>query len=402
MRLPNNTDNLHLQVLPFGEDLGGDFSDISRKLHKIDQAIIDNFTNDIYNNRHSSSNLHEPLYNQYYNAFKKQAEAGYGKTFDKADTIEELQLTAKMKENISKFAAGKQQILTASLERALYDANGKKLSKQEFDKAAAPILRQYNKNFYRTETDTIRNLTIAAKEWQDIKAQAYLYPNLRYETVGDDRVRDEHWTLDGIVRPVSDPFWKTHFPPNGWNCRCVTIQTDDEPTELPDVVPQNAKGFNQNVGETGELFSEDHPYFQMPAATKDKIFQEAEKSRAKNNRDNIKSLAKEKFVEGKTEIIVPEIEKPVKVTTNDIKNMLAHFHDSPAMKDEIIANLDLVAPNMKLLKTAPNSDSKKPYVTKFLYYLFQMNGKAFYFNIQMMIEGSEEFAKFYAINYILR
>lgn len=32
--------------------------------------------------------------------------------------------------------------------------------------------------------------------------------------------RVEHQQWDGLALPKDDPFWNTHFPPNGWGCRC--------------------------------------------------------------------------------------------------------------------------------------------------------------------------------------
>ena len=34
--------------------------------------------------------------------------------------------------------------------------------------------------------------------------------------------RVDHVALDGIVLPKDDPFWDTHWPPNGWGCKCYT------------------------------------------------------------------------------------------------------------------------------------------------------------------------------------
>src|SRR5690606_37926146 len=36
--------------------------------------------------------------------------------------------------------------------------------------------------------------------------------------------REEHLGWVGIVLPVDHPFWNTHFPPNGWQCKCQVRQ----------------------------------------------------------------------------------------------------------------------------------------------------------------------------------
>lgn len=60
----------------------------------------------------------------------------------------------------------------------------------------------------------------------------------KYITVGDDRVRPEHEVLDGITLPKDHPFWSTHWPPNGWNCRCAVIPLyESRPIVFP---PDNA------------------------------------------------------------------------------------------------------------------------------------------------------------------
>ena len=63
-----------------------------------------------------------------------------------------------------------------------------------------------------------------AGQWQQIKEQERIAPYLMYNAVDDYRTREEHRANDNKIYPVSHPFWFTHYPPNGFNCRCSVIQ----------------------------------------------------------------------------------------------------------------------------------------------------------------------------------
>ena len=76
----------------------------------------------------------------------------------------------------------------------------------------------------RTIFQTNMMTAYSAGHWQEIQDQKALAPYLMYEAVLDDRTRDEHAAWDGTVLPADDPWWSTHMPPNGWNCRCGVIQ----------------------------------------------------------------------------------------------------------------------------------------------------------------------------------
>jgi len=49
------------------------------------------------------------------------------------------------------------------------------------------------------------------------------FPYWKYQTVGDERVRDSHAALDGLVLPANHPFWTRHYPPWDWGCRCQVV-----------------------------------------------------------------------------------------------------------------------------------------------------------------------------------
>lgn len=64
----------------------------------------------------------------------------------------------------------------------------------------------------------------AAGKWERIERVKAARPMLRYMAVLDDHTRDQHRAWHGTILPVDDPFWDTHYPPNGWNCRCGVMQ----------------------------------------------------------------------------------------------------------------------------------------------------------------------------------
>jgi len=68
----------------------------------------------------------------------------------------------------------------------------------------------------------------AVSRHQQQMAGVKSHPYWKYETVGDSRVRASHAALDGKVLRADDPWWKTHYPPWDWGCRCIVIALDEE------------------------------------------------------------------------------------------------------------------------------------------------------------------------------
>jgi len=71
--------------------------------------------------------------------------------------------------------------------------------------------------------DTNTRQAAAAGQWERVQATKKTHPFLRYITKDDDRVRPAHRAWHNLVLPVDDPFWQTHWPPNGWRCRCRVV-----------------------------------------------------------------------------------------------------------------------------------------------------------------------------------
>ncbi len=172
----------------------------------------------------------------------------------------------------------------------LVDKSGKIRSFSAFKRKVEAVHQNYNKNYLQAEYQTAKRSAQAARQWKGYEANQDLFPNLKYMTVGDDKVRHDHAALHGIVKPVNDDFWNTHYPPNGWRCRCYVKPTAEKSTskEAP-IAPD--KGFEMNVGKTHQVFDENsHPYFTFPKKEVSSIKQAFENFKA------IASYGKARFV----------------------------------------------------------------------------------------------------------
>ncbi|WP_184875107.1 phage head morphogenesis protein [Kaistella daneshvariae] len=168
-------------------------------------------------------------------------------------------LAAKLKKNIAEFSAFKETAFKAALELLLTDDKGDLVPWSAFKKAALQVSGDYNTRFLEAEYhQTVATANMAGK-WQDFQRNKELYPNLKYVTVGDGRVRPEHRAWDGIVKPLNDPWWNENLPPNDWGCRCDAVQTDEPETDQPTGGTQLKIEFANNPGVTGKIFNKS-PY----------------------------------------------------------------------------------------------------------------------------------------------
>jgi len=100
------------------------------------------------------------------------------------------------------------------------------------DPAAEPEIRSKQEDAaYRRAELLIRHHGFQAYQsgmYDMMDRQRDALPYWQYVTVGDDNVRDEHRALDGIIMPADSPFWRDHFPPWDWGCRCQAVPLDRE------------------------------------------------------------------------------------------------------------------------------------------------------------------------------
>lgn len=80
----------------------------------------------------------------------------------------------------------------------------------------------------RTIYDTNLRVARAAGAWQRIEDTKEILPYLEY-CLGPSRShRELHESWSGTILPVDHEWWRTHYPPNGFGCRCWVRQLSEE------------------------------------------------------------------------------------------------------------------------------------------------------------------------------
>lgn len=239
-------------------------------------GIIGRVMKQVYERKVKTGDIDEELFRKTYGELNKKAAEGWGK--DDYNDPELAEDTQRIRDNLFKFSGAKTYQEIKEMNDALYDDKGKKLSYEDFREKVMAIHKDYNENYLRTEFETTETSCRRASEWQEFKENADIMPNLKYVTAGDERVRESHRILDGVVKPINDPFWLRNYPPNGYRCRCYAEQTDEPETPATPIVTI-PDAFANNVGQSGEIFTVAHPYFSMPDGHLAKIRKETERSK---------------------------------------------------------------------------------------------------------------------------
>ncbi|MDA0148846.1 phage head morphogenesis protein [Vibrio sp. LaRot3] len=99
------------------------------------------------------------------------------------------------------------------------------------------------KTIYRTNMRTAR----AAGQWERIERTKESHPYLLYELGPSIEHRVEHVKWNGLLLPVDDEFWKTHYPQNGWGCKCRVRQVSHAQAEK-----LKQSGINAGIAEVDE------------------------------------------------------------------------------------------------------------------------------------------------------
>ncbi len=224
--------------------------------------IIDRIAKDLHDKKISPEDLDQEFISQTYSELAEAASAGYGKKFDTFPKDGKGTTPLFLKRNIYAFSGAKSYAVLKQLNDLLVDQDGKLRPYNEFQQMARKVNENFNKNYLQAEYQTARTAAQMAEKWGRLQETKDLFPNLKFRTVGDDRVRDDHEKLNGIVKPIDDAFWDRYYPPLDWRCRCDVVATaeDADEKEPDDIPPVKFKG---NVGKDNEIFTKKGSFFQL-------------------------------------------------------------------------------------------------------------------------------------------
>ncbi|WP_410499696.1 phage minor head protein [Chitinibacter sp. S2-10] len=118
----------------------------------------------------------------------------------------------------------------------------------------------------RLETIFRTNMQSAysAGRYQEHLASAGSRPWWEYVAVLDNRTRPRHRTLAGKIFRYDDPFWRSFYPPNGWNCRCRVRTRSQRDIERKELATSSSEG---RMGETEQLIDKKGTTRKVPSYT---------------------------------------------------------------------------------------------------------------------------------------
>lgn len=254
-------------------------------------------------------------------------------------------IPGKIRNNLLHFAGQKAYTIQKALDGFLKDAG----DEDAFRKRAAQYLTLQDGTYLGVQKSFASRSAQWARDFKTFKGQKDLYPNLKFRTMEDDRVRPSHAILDGVVKPVDSAYVATHATPLGYRCRCMWEQTTEAVTENGEDVenwmpePQ----FQANTAKDGTVFNKYTSYAQTVKNDKMKIF-------VSNQLEHMKMdfPYKEYAKVGNNKIYVSDFVDP-----NDVKENLAA---AGIMADKLHMDIYL-RPHRNIEKVKPDERIKEKF-----------------------------------------
>jgi len=133
--------------------------------------------------------------------------------------------------------AQKNQLLEdirSAVDKALADGTTLAEFRKSFDKTVQKHGWSYNGGKkWRTAViyDTNLRSAYSAGNWAQSQKTLQSRPYLRYIAGLSENPRKSHLVWNGKILPAGHPWWATHYPPNGWGCKCKVVSVSKREME---------------------------------------------------------------------------------------------------------------------------------------------------------------------------
>ncbi len=287
--------------------------------------------------------------------------------------------------NVGVFSAFKNHSQIEAIVKLLHNDDGTLKKWNDFKTEALKLDHTYNVNWLKTEYHQAITSARAARKWQDIQRTKHLYPNLMYVTVNDERTRELHKNWSGIILPVDHVFWNTHFPQNDYGCRCGTRRTDKpidhkgiEVDNMPDLPLQ----FNQNVGKTGKIYDDTHPFFATKQYKEVATF-------AKNALVGFQRKEVRNYLRG-ANLLNKEFKSQIgvlKISSKGLKELLNQPHSNSYLRNNLLYDIENVVKNAIYIKSQADIKNN-PMIKQYHYLLIEVGDEKMYLNVREQVDGT--------------
>lgn len=205
-----------------------------------------------------------------FDAVSRRINEGISKGVEMAAAAPGSDFVKALRHSADVFSAFKVHRAQSDMARLLLDSNGNLKPFEQWLKDVMPIASHQMGPWLRTEYNTAVIRAHQAADWQRFLRERDILPNLEWIPSTSVTPGLDHRPFWGVVRPVEDTFWTDHRPGDRWNCKCSLRATDSPATAVPDNASGNdapQPGLSSNPGTSGEIFSDDHPYFPADCAS---------------------------------------------------------------------------------------------------------------------------------------
>lgn len=227
-------------------------------------SYIEKLAREIFRKKALEKGFDPELIQIYGERLSKGIKKGFGRDYFEIDLQgPDYGMLHSLERNVWQFSAAKTHSQLREMSDALRKPDGTLRTFEEF-RIQTTIITGKHLRHLKTEYRTAVKGANMADRWNGIQERKHLYPLLEFIAIEDDRTSLLCRTLNGVIRPVDDPFWSMYYPPNHYNCRSTVRQIKDGgiTPEEGIVAPDIPEIFKVNLGQRGLAFPEDHAYFE--------------------------------------------------------------------------------------------------------------------------------------------